>query len=246
MPYAGRHLEKFIREVKPDLIFLMAHAWIVPLGYDVLPRVKTHWHMALYDMPDVDGMVQRLGRRRADKFMRMAETTYRQASSRSVISPAMAEDMRKRTGIPCSNFFRCSVEPEAMARLREPAPKPREDVIRISYAGTILAEPTFARLVKALQAIRPQLSRPVEIHLFGNQRYHDREWFDPSLVIEHGFLSDAELNRLYQEGTWGLSIMNLEDVDPRYNRFSFPVQIQHGPGFRPAGDLHRPSAKSPD
>ena len=157
--------------------------------------------------------------------MHMAETIYRNASSRSVISPAIAEDMRLRTGVECSNFFRCAVEPEAMARLREPAPKPPDDVIRIGYAGVIIAEPTFARLVKALQKIRGQLSRRVEIHLYGSQLYSDRDWFDPDLIIEHGFISDAELNRHYRAGTWGLAIMHLEDIDPRYNHFSFPCKF---------------------
>ena len=225
IPYAVRHLLSFIRSVEPELIFLMARGWMIPLAHCVMPQVKTHWHMALYDMPDVDGMVQRLGRRRTGRFMHMAETIYRNASSRSVISPAIAEDMRLRTGVECSNFFRCAVEPEAMARLREPAPKPPDDVIRIGYAGVIIAEPTFARLVKALQKIRGQLSRRVEIHLYGSQLYSDRDWFDPDLIIEHGFISDAELNRHYRAGTWGLAIMHLEDIDPRYNHFSFPCKF---------------------
>jgi glycosyltransferase involved in cell wall biosynthesis len=79
--------------------------------------------------------------------------------------------------------------------------------------------------VKALQTIRHQLSRRVEIHLYGSQLYGSRDWFDPDLIIEHGFISEAELNRLYREGTWGLAIMHLEDIDPRYNRFSFPCKF---------------------
>jgi glycosyltransferase involved in cell wall biosynthesis len=225
IPYAAHHLLSFIRSVAPDLIFLMARGWMIPLAHRVMPQVKTHWHMALYDMPDVDGMVQRLGRRRTDRFTSMTDTLYRDASSRSVISPAMAEDMRLRTGVECSNFFRCSVEPEAMARLREPAPKPPDDVIRIGYAGVIIAEPTFVRLVKALQTIRGQLSRRVEIHLYGSQLYGDRDWFDPDLIIEHGFISEAELHRHYRSGTWGLAIMHLDDIDPRYNHFSFPCKF---------------------
>ena len=225
MPYAARHLVAFVRSVQPDLIFLMARGWMIPLAHRVMPQIKTHWHMALYDMPDVDGMVQRLGRRRTDHFMKLAETIYRNASSRSVISPAMAEDMQLRTAVPCSNFFRCAVEPAALARLREPALQPPNDVIRIGYAGVIIAEPTFARLVKALQSIRHQLTRRVEIHLYGSQLYSNRDWFDPDLITEHGFVSDAELDRHYRSGTWGLAIMHLDDIDPRYNHFSFPCKF---------------------
>ena len=225
IPYASRHLLKFIRSVKPDFVFLMARGWMIPLAHRVMPQVKTHWHMALYDMPDVNGMIFRLGRKRTDRFTSMADELYRNAASRSIISPAMAEDMRQRTGVECANFFRCSVEPEAIARLREPALKPPDDVIRIGYAGVIIAEPTFVRLVKALQEIRGQLTRKVEIHLYGSQRYSDRDWFDPELITEHGFISEVELNRHYQSGTWGLAIMHLDEVDPRYNHFSFPCKF---------------------
>ncbi|HUB66407.1 MAG TPA: glycosyltransferase [Candidatus Methylacidiphilales bacterium] len=225
IPHAARHLLSFIRLAQPDFIFLMARGWMIPLGHRVMPQVKAHWHVALYDMPDVDGMMQRLGRQRTDRFMNMADALYRNASSRSVISPAMAEEMRMRTGVACSTFFRCSVEPEALARLRQPLPPPQDDVIRIGYAGSILAEPTFVRLVKALQMIRPQLGHRVEIHLYGSQRYTNRDWFDSSLIIEHGFISEAELHRLYQQGTWGLAIMHLDDTDPRYNLYSFPCKF---------------------
>jgi glycosyltransferase involved in cell wall biosynthesis len=225
LPYARRKLLAFIQEVKPDLIFLMARGWMIPLAHWVMPQTETHWHMALHDMPDVDGMVQRLGRHRSDRFMAMAETLYRNAASRSVISPAMAEDMRLRTGVECSNLFRCAVEPEAMARIPVSTPKQDDDVIRISYAGVIIAEPTFVRLVKALQKIRGRLTRRVEIHLYGDHLYGDREWFDRELIIEHGFVSDAELDRLYRSGTWGLAIMHMDEVDPRYNHFSFPCKF---------------------
>jgi glycosyltransferase involved in cell wall biosynthesis len=225
MPYAARHLLSFIGSVKPDLIFFMARGWMIPLAHSVRPKTKTHWHMALYDMPDVDGMVQRLGRRRTDHFTHLADDLYRNVSSRSVISPAMAEDMRLRTGVACSNFFRCAVEPESIAHLHEPAPRPPDDVIRIGYAGVIIAEPTFVRLVRALQSIRGQLTRRVEIHLYGSQLYRNREWFDPDLITEHGFISDAELDRHYRSGTWGLAIMHLDEIDPRYNHFSFPCKF---------------------
>jgi len=225
LPAARGNLLEFIHSVQPDFVFLMARGWMIPLAHGVMPRTKTHWHVAIYDLPDVDGMVQRLGRARTDKFTRMADEIYRNASSRSVISPAMAEEMRRRTGVECANFFRCSVEPEAMARLREPAPKPPDDVIRIGYAGVIIAEPTFVRLVKALQAIRGRLTRRVEIHLYGSQLYGDREWFDPELIIEHGFISEKELHDHYRSGTWGLAIMHVDEVDPRYNHFSFPCKF---------------------
>jgi len=86
-------------------------------------------------------------------------------------------------------------------------------------------------MVRALQKIRGQLTRKVEIHLYGSQLYGDRDWFDPDLITEHGFISDAELNRHYQSGTWGLAIMHLDEIDPRYNHFSFPCKFSMSLAF---------------
>lgn len=225
VPRASSHLLSFIREVKPDLIFVMARGWIIPIAHAVMPQVKAHWHTAIYDMPDAEGIAQAFGQARVERQFRMADDLYKNASSRSVISPAMVEEMQRRTGAECKNLFRCAVEPEAMELLREPAPKPPEDVIKINYAGTIIVEETFKVLVSALRKIRGQLPKPVEIHLYGSQKYGNREWFDPTLIIENGFLSEAELNRRYKSGTWGLAIMGIEDVDPQYNHYSFPCKF---------------------
>ncbi|MCE0498941.1 MAG: hypothetical protein LV481_13455 [Methylacidiphilales bacterium] len=225
VPYAASDLLNFIRSVKPDFILFLAHLWGIPVVHHIMPKVHAHWHLALHDMPDTASNVERLGRRRAARFMNFTEDLYRIASSRAVISPAMAEDMRRRTGMPCSNIFRCAVEPEFLAGLLEPKPRPDDEIIRIGYAGTIVAESTFARFVVALQAVRQRLNRKVEIHLFSWHSYRGRSWFDPSLIFEHGHKSEAEIHSYFQQFTWGLAIMKLADDDPRYNHMSFPCKF---------------------
>jgi glycosyltransferase involved in cell wall biosynthesis len=225
VPFAASDLLSFIQSVEPDFILFLAHQWAIPVVHRIMPRVKTHWHLALHDMPDTAARVTALGADRAGRFMRQTEELYRQASSHAVISPAMAEEMRARTGIECSNIFRCAVEPEILPRLRQPALKPKDDTIRIGYAGTIIAEATFALLVRALKATRERLGRKIEIHLYSWHSYAGREWFDPSLIIEHGSKTEAEIYEQYQQLTWGLAIMNLEETDSRYNRFSFPCKF---------------------
>jgi len=117
-----------------------------------MPRTKTHWHVALYDMPDVDGMVQRMGRARTERVTVMADKIYREASSRSVISPAMAEKCACGPVWSATIFFAARSSRKQWPGSAYP-PKPPDDVIRIGYAGVIIAEPTFVRLVKALQSI---------------------------------------------------------------------------------------------
>jgi glycosyltransferase involved in cell wall biosynthesis len=224
-PYAARHLLSFIRSVQPDFILFLAHRWAIPVVYRVMPHVKTHWHLALHDMPDTAGFVASLGSKRTSRFMTYTEKLYRDSTSRAVISPAMAEDMFQRTGVPCTHIFRCAVEPEILARLQSPAPRQEDDTIRIGYAGTIIAEAAFALLVNALRTVRQRLNRKVEIHLYSWHPYKDRDWFDPSLIVEHGPRSEAEIHAEYQKLTWGLAIMHLDDADPRYNRLSFPCKF---------------------
>jgi glycosyltransferase involved in cell wall biosynthesis len=224
-PYAARDLLSFIHTVRPDFIFFLAHLWAIPVVRRVMPKVKCHWHLALHDMPDTGGWVQSLGRKRATRFMAFTEELYGRASSQAVIGPEMADDMRLRTGIDCHHVFRCAVEPETMIKLQSPITFSKDDVIRIGYAGTIIAEETFARLVAALKVVRERIHRKIEIHLFSWHSYKNETWFDASLIIEHGAQTEAEIYKRYQELTWGLAIMKLDDNDPRYNRMSFPCKF---------------------
>lgn len=232
VPYAAAHLRKFIAEQKPDLIWIMAHDWTIPVFHRVLPQLGIPWHISLYDMPDIGSKIRRLGPSLAQTHLRMAEELYAKASSRCVIGQPMATEMERTTGVRAELVERCAVEPEALEalKIRQPVAGPR-DTIRIGYAGTILAEEAFALFVAALQLIRQQLPLPVEIHMFGSQRYGDRPWFDSSLIVEHGFVTDAELDRIYGQCHWGLAMMNMDDNDPRYNRFSFPCKFTMGLSF---------------
>ncbi|HEY0256795.1 MAG TPA: hypothetical protein VGC39_05070 [Candidatus Methylacidiphilales bacterium] len=107
----------------------------------------------------------------------------------------------------------------------EPNKKPADDVIRIGYAGTIIADSTFARLVAALRKVRERLNRKIEIHLYSWHSYRERDWFDPTLIFDHGAKSEAEIYDCFQKLTWGLAITKLEDDDPFYNRYSFPCKF---------------------
>jgi hypothetical protein len=44
-------------------------------------------------------------------------------------------------------------------------------------------------------------------------------------MVEHGTLSEADLNAQLQQCTWGFAPMALDDSDPRYDRFSFPTKF---------------------
>jgi glycosyltransferase involved in cell wall biosynthesis len=225
LPRAKRDLLEFARSIQPGFVLGLAHRWVIPILHGVRDKIPAHWHLAIHDMPDTEGMITGVGRPRAARYLHMMDELYASADSRAVIGPGMAEDMRSRTGVDCTHYFRCAAEPDAIRRLAEPAQAPRDDVIRIGYAGTIVAESTFGRLIGALRQARERLGRPIELHLYTWHHYRARPWYDPTVIVEHGAKSEAEVNEAMQQYTWGLTIMNLEDDDPRYNRLSFPCKF---------------------
>ena len=96
--------------------------------------------------------------------MKLLEQVYRNASSRDVIGPSMAEDLRQRTGVECPTIIRCAVEPAMLAKLPYPATPPEDDTIRIGYAGTVVAQEAFAAFVAGVKAARAKTKRKIEIH----------------------------------------------------------------------------------
>jgi len=136
-----------------------------------------------------------------------------------------ADELERKTGYKANLVIRCGAEPEELDYVRTKPFLPPQDKICIGYPGTIIAENTFVRLIEALKLLRPNLPLPPEVHLFGIHSYRNRSWFDESLIVEHGYLPEDELNRRYRACHWGLAIMELDDSNPRYSRFTFPCKF---------------------
>lgn len=225
VPLAARHLRQAIQREKPDRLWIVSYGWAIPVFHRVVPKLGIPYHFSMHDMPETLPMVNMLGAGRARRFLKMQDRLYSGAASRNVVWKSMGDVMEKRTGVPAEFEFRCSIEPETIEKLRLPPPEKDRSEIRIGYAGTILAEDSFEFLVRTLQAIRPSAPIPVRIHLFSSHSYRDRPWFDPEIIVEHGHLSFQDLQKPYSECHWGLALMQLDDRDPQYNRFSFPCKF---------------------
>ena len=225
VPAAARGLRAFIEEQRPDLLWILPYAWAAPVLHRALKGLKIPYHCTVHDFADTAGGIGSLGLNRAHRFQRLIEELYAGAVSRDVYMGQIAEDLERKTGAKADAVIRCGVEPEELEFVRtKPFPAP-EGKIRIGYPGTIVAEETFARFVAALQGVRARLPLPVEIELFGPHSYRSRPWFDESLIVEHGYLPADELDRRYNACTWGLAMMELDDSNPRYSRFTFPCKF---------------------
>jgi hypothetical protein len=220
-PHAVRGLRQFIKRQRPDLLWIIPHSWSIPIIHQAVRGAGIPWHISVHDFPypPTSSLSWQ------SRFQPMLDDLYSGAVSRDVIGPEMGDELERATGSKADAYFRCSVEPEELDYIRNKPFLFATDKIRIGYPGTILAEDTFARFVEALRLIRPELPQPVEIHLFTGHNYRDRHWFDPTIIVEHGFLYGEELERAYRQCHWGLAIMPLEETNPRYSRYSFPCKF---------------------
>jgi hypothetical protein len=146
----------------------------------------------------------------------------RQADTVDGISQGVLQEITAQTGRADGLLVHSGFEPADLKNLEAAGDVKAEAVIRLAYAGTIISENSFLKMLAALDRIRPQLSRPVKLEFFGARGYARRPWFDTRWMEEHGVYSDTELVAALRRCDWGIVVMDLEGENPRYSRFSFP------------------------
>ena len=221
-PWAASNLRKTLKAVQPDVVWVIPHCWSIPPLADVMLNANVNFHISIHDYPDIRLAIDRFGANRCRQMARQVDALYAHAATRDAICQQMIDDLQARTEAS-GTICRAGLEDEDFDYLgREP--KPQSGSIRIAYAGTIIAEETFAVFVKALAKVRAQLPRPLTLDLFGNHSYRSRPWFDAGWMVEHGSLNTRELLLAIKDCTWGFSPMELTDDNARYNRFSLPTK----------------------
>ena len=223
LPWATRHFKKTLADLKPDVVWVIPHCWAIPPLARTLPGGRTPFHVSIHDYMDIRGAIRKFGERRSRQMAAMADKLYASATTRDAICQAMVDDLWARTGADGS-INRAGLEQADFDYLAI-TPDRKEGPIRIAYAGTIIAEDTFALFAKSLAQIRGQLPQLVALDFFGDHSYRSRSWFDAEWMKEHGNLPARELLQALKECDWGVSPMKLTDDDPRYNRFSLPTKF---------------------
>jgi hypothetical protein len=223
LPWATGHLRKTLEICKPEAVWVIPHCWSIPPQARALLNVRTGYHVSIHDYADVEAAVTRFGVERTRQMTAMTKQLYTAATTRDAICKEMVDDLRQQTGRD-GLIVHAGLEQEDFDYLSTPPPA-SGDIIRIAYAGTIIAEKAFAIFVNTLGKIRQQLPRPLTLDFFGDDAYRSRSWFDSSWMKEHGSLSSQQLSKALKECTWGFSPMELTDDNPRYNRFSLPAKF---------------------
>lgn len=227
-PRAVRSLRKVIREEKPEVVWMIPHGFATPIFHRVLatqdvPRL----HVSIHDMTDTNSHIASIGRKRANEFQSKLQDIYARSQSRDCVTEEMSRELERCTSKKADLIIKYGAEPEQIRSLLERGSYPRtesSDVIRIGYAGTITSPESFALFVGALQLIKDRLPRPIELHVFSDISHQGASWFDATLIRERGFLSGDEFTREYSRCDWGLSVLPLEDTDPRYSNYSIPCK----------------------
>ena len=204
-PRAARDFQRVLAAWQPEVVWVIPHAWVIPVLARALPRARIGFHVSVHDYPDTHSDRIRLGLARSFRMAAMCDRLYASATTRDAICQPMVEDLRQRTGCD-GRVTRAGLEPEDFDGLAAAAP-PASESIRIAYAGTIIAEREFALFARALGQIRQRLPAPLWLDFFGAHSYRSREWFEADWMREHGLLSAPELAVELRKCTWGFSPM---------------------------------------
>ncbi len=221
VPLATRHLLKTVSQVRPEQIWTNLHGWAIPPVHEA-KLVETHrCHTSVWDYQDHNTSRSRFGPTGASRIVGIVESLYRSSSTCDAISYPMQEDLAARTGRLDSIVVHSGLEPAQIEALASSTTDDSPE-IRIAYAGSIVARETFELCVRAMRAARRKLARPLRLEFFGATSHRTESWFDPDWMHEHGNLKEELFHEALSQCQWGLVVMDAEDLNPRYNRFSFP------------------------
>jgi hypothetical protein len=220
-PFAALHLRRVAMRLQPQQIWALPYGWSIPATHRANLGQSFRMHVSIWDYVDNKGHRGLLGNERAEKFQRKLERLYSDAASVDVISKPMIKDLAQRTGRSDALIVHSGLERWDIERLARSTPA-SSSVIRIAYAGTIIAASAFEMVVRSMGTIRGKLTRPFVLEFFGGRNVQRHSWFDPGWMNDHPLMNETEFHEHLCQCTWGLIVMDLTDNDPRYNRFSFP------------------------
>ena len=220
-PLATRDLRETVNHLKPQQIWTNLHGWAIPPFHAARLVEKYRCHVSVWDYQDHATSRSRFGPTGAERIVDDVEFLYRSSATCDAISYPMQEDLAERTGRRDSIVVHSGLEPDQIESLFSSSDDPSTE-IRIAYAGSIVARETFELCIQALSLARQRLSKPLRLEFFGATSHRMEAWFDPTWMHEHGNLEDELFQRTLRRCQWGLVAMDVEDLNPRYNRFSFP------------------------
>ena len=102
---SARSLPAFIREQKPDLLWLLVSSWATPVLHRVIPELGIPCHITVHDLSDSAGLGRSMGAARAARFQKMVDELYAGAVSRDVYTQEMGDEIKALLSWGTSSCF---------------------------------------------------------------------------------------------------------------------------------------------
>jgi len=224
-PLAAAHLRRTIAHKAPDFVWCIPHEWSIPVASAVLSRSKLPYAIYIQDYPTTDQLCKIIGPKTAFRWMQKVEALVSEARFVDTTSYPMGEDIARRTGCRSTQMLHEGLEFADFARLSQPLVPQHNQSLTLAFAGTIVAQDAFAKFVHALDQVRKTFEKPILLQFFSSHNYADRPWFNPTWMSEHGYHNRGSLIEALRYCHAGLVVMETEEANRNYNRFSFPTKF---------------------
>ena len=231
-PIAARDFKRTLEIEQPDCVWVILHNWSILPIHQVLVgwtesakrgRWRGHFHTSMHDYVDVHGFGKRFGCILEEGMRLRQNELYQMSVTRDVICQQMGDNLELLTKASpdfiCRKGVNLSTIPSVNCNL---SVGNKNAVIRIAYAGSILVPKDFEQWILTLDKISKSI--PMELHLYGAHDYSSASWFRPWMVY-HGNMNEEDLIKELALMDWGVCFMSLKDLDPTYNRYSFPAKF---------------------
>jgi hypothetical protein len=225
VPLAAAHLRRTIAHKAPDVVWCIPHEWSIPVASAVLTHAKPPYAIYIQDYPITDQLCKIIGTKTAFRWMQMVEALVSKARFVDTTSYPMGEDIALRTGCKSTQMLHEGLEFADFTRLSRSIVSRNNQSLTLAFAGTVVAEGAFAKFIHALEHIRKNFEKPILLEFFSSHNYSARPWFNPTWMSEHGYKDRASLIDSLQYCHAGLVVMDSEEANRNYNRFSFPTKF---------------------
>lgn len=225
VPLAAAHLRRTIAHKTPDVIWCIPHAWSIPVASAVLMHAKLPYAIYIQDYPTTDQLCKIIGPKTALRWMQMVEALVSKARFVDTTSYPMGGDIARRTGCKSTQMLHEGLEFADFTRLSGSIVSRNNQSLTLAFAGTVVAEDAFAKFIHGLEHIRKTFEKPILLEFFSSHNYSAHPWFNPTWMSEHGYKDRASLIDSLQRCHAGLVVMDSEEANRNYNRFSFPTKF---------------------
>ena len=225
VPLAASHLRRTIAEFSPEIVWCIPHEWSIPVAGAVLPRSRTPYAVYIQDYPTTNQMIEIVGAGTAARWLQILGNLVKNARFVDTTSYPMGEDIERRTQCTSTQMLHEGLESSDFERLSRPAAQGSGSLFTLAFAGTVVAEDALTESIRSLEKIRHSLPKTLHINFYSSHSYAQRPWFNPEWMTECGYMGRDDLIAALQHCQAGLVVMDSNESNPSYNKFSFPTKF---------------------